>query len=189
MDVFRPAAIATVALVGLVWLSTVIDSRPALIATQELPRDVRALTDETWTGFSEAFAGRRSCLTDVRLTLVDEVPNGAARYLVDEALIEIEIPTSPVRYPESLAHELGHHLEAVCDVEVAIGDDFRRAQGLSASVDWSSGGEWEELPSEHFAESVVLVVLGDRPTHADRFVIRPDALELIERWAQAGPNS
>lgn len=181
--------IATTVLVGLVWLSTVIDSRPALLATQELPRDVRALTDATWSSFIEAFAGQRSCLTDVRLTLVDDVPNGAARYRADEALIEIEIPTSPVRYPESLAHELGHHLEAVCDVEAAIGDDFRRAQELSLSVDWSGGGEWEEHPSEHFAESVVLVVLGDRPTHADRFVIRPEALELLEKWGQAGPSS
>ena len=87
----------------------------AIEPRQSLPDDVAELTSSTWLAFEQAFPAQAGCLSDVELELVDDVPDGAADYLVAEHLIRIEIPTSPRRYVESLTHELAHHLDAVCD--------------------------------------------------------------------------
>ena len=156
---------------------------PAIEPRQSLPDDVAELTSSTWLAFGRAFPSQADCLSDVELELVDDVAGGAADYLVAEHLIRIEIPTSPRRYVESLTHELAHHLDAVCDGELEIGPAFRVAQGIAADVPWGRVETWEKRPMEHFAETVVEYVTGDRYTHADIMEVSDEALEVVRDWA------
>ena len=156
---------------------------PSIDPRQELPDDVALLTATTWDRFEAAFPAQASCLTDVELELVDDVPLGAARYVASERLILIEIPTSPRRYAESLTHELAHHLETSCDAELAIGAAIKEAQGIDAQVAWAGAEAWEARPTEHYAETVVEYVTGDRLTHADTIDVSEEALAVVERWA------
>ena len=100
------AALAFVATYGLAAGPVDRHRRADLEPEQELPADVRAEVDTTWAAFLDVFGSRRRCFGDVALRLVGDVDGGDARYDLDEALIEIEIPTSPARFRESLAHEL-----------------------------------------------------------------------------------
>ena len=156
---------------------------PAIEPRQTLPDDVAELTASTWQDFERAFPSQADCLSDVGLELVDDVPGGAADYLVTERLIRIEIPTSPRRYVESLTHELGHHLDAVCSAELTLGAAFRAAQGIPPDASWERAEAWEERPREQFAEAVVEYVTGDRYTHADIIELSDEAVDVVRRWA------
>ena len=122
-----------------------------LAPVQDLPDDVAVLVDETWRDFEQVFGGRSDCFPPVSLLLVSDVPDGDAVYRRDAARIEIEIPTSPARFPESLVHELAHHLEATCPAQAEMRVPFLAAQGLLDADGWFAGDEWARVPSEHFA--------------------------------------
>ena len=156
---------------------------PSIEPRQTLPEDVAELTASTWERFEQAFPAQAGCLTDVQLELVEDVPAGAAEYLVAERLIRIEIPTSPRRYVETLTHELAHHIDATCDGEFTIGAAFKDAQGIDSEVAWECVEAWEDRPMEQFAEAVVEYVTGDRYSHPDIIEVSDESLEIIRRWA------
>lgn len=164
---------------GTVWAAGL---GPRMLVPQGVPDDVSAIVDRTWPAFLEAFPARHECIGDVTLLLVFDVEGGAASYRPGEATIRIEIPTTPERFEESLAHELGHHLEHRCRVVDEIGAEFLAAQGIDADVVWFDRDPWFESPTEHFAESVVQVVLGERRIHADRITLRPEAIATVRQW-------
>ncbi len=177
-------AVVAVALTGAVW--STVELGPSIDPRQRLPHDVALLTASTFDRFRAAFPGQVACLTDVELELVDDVDGGAARYVESERLILIEIPTSPRRYVESLIHELAHHLDAGCDAEPAIGAAIKRSQGIEPQVPWQGTDEWEARPTEHYAETVVEYVTGDRYTHADVIDVSEEALDVVRAWAAGG---
>lgn len=186
------AIIGTTALVAGVLAGIVIVSAaagPRLEPRQNLPQDVSRLTYETWDRFTTVFAAKSGCLGDVSLELVEDVEAGAARYVASRSHIEIEIPTTPARYQESLIHELGHHLEEVCDVEHEIGMQLKDAQVLDLISDWRGEPVWADRPTEHFAESVVQLVLGARQTHSDIIELTPATLEIVGEWALSSPTA
>lgn len=152
-----------------------------LQAVQSLPPDVAAAVTDTWHRFARAFDARLVCMGAVELELVRDLGEGDARYDADLARIVIEIPTSPARFPESLAHELGHHLEATC-LGPPLQQAFLTAQGISAAAPWRSTGVWHEMPSEHFAEAVVAIVNGERLLHDDVIELSPDTIALVRSW-------
>ena len=158
-----------------------------LIPLQDLPDDVAALVDQTWGDFERGFAGRIECMAPVSLLLVADVPDGDAVYRRDPARIEIEIPTSPARFSESLVHELAHHLEATCPEHAQLRVSFLAAQGMLAASGWFDGDEWADVPSEHFAEAVVHVVNGDRILHDDVIRLTPEAIEAVRHWGRRQP--
>ncbi len=161
---------------------------PRLVTIQRLPPEVQQLTDQTWQSFLDVFAGKRGCIGTVELVLVDEVEGGAAEYRRSDRLIRIEIPTTPLRFPESLAHELGHHLEEACSVEQELGSAFRTAIGSPDGVDWRQADRWQDRPTEHFAEAVVALVIGERHTHADLIDLSAAALDVVGAWARTPPR-
>ena len=156
---------------------------PSITPRQNLPDDVALLTETTWDRFVAAFPAQIGCLADVELDLVDDVAGGTARYVASERLILIEIPTSPRRYVESLAHELGHHIEASCDAELVIGAAIKEAQGIDPQLSWYGGEAWAARPTEQFAEAVVEYVTGDRFTHSDIIDVSAETFEVVEGWA------
>ena len=160
-----------------------VELQPSIEPRQSLPDDVAVLTASAWEDFEAAFPEQAGCLRDVELELVEDIPAGSAEYIEEERLIRIEIPTSPRRYVESLTHELAHHLDEMCNVELAIGASFRAAQGIGTDVPWDRADSWEHRPMEQFAETVVEYVTGDRYSHADIIDVSEDAVEIVEAWA------
>lgn len=156
---------------------------PRLIASQRLPDDVQTLTDDTWEAFLASFPAQARCIGRPHLVLVDDIEAGAAEYLPLTRTIEIEIPTSPQRYSESLVHELGHHLERSCAVREEIGPAILDGQGFDPDTAWSTNPAWEDRPSEHFAEAVVERVLGERITHGDLIAVNSETLDTVSRWS------
>lgn len=188
---FWIAAVAALAIVGLIGVITVRAVRPdpkaRIIVMQDVPDDVLAEMNTTWGRFIDRFADRRTCFADVTVVLVDRVEGGDARYVGDEALIEIQIPTTPARFRESLTHELAHHVERTCDEF----DDLRTTlhpQFGGPDRPWNGGETWEETPSELWAEAVVALVNGERLLHADDMPIDEDAIDQIAEWG-AAPSS
>lgn len=177
------AAVAVVALLvsGTVWAAGL---GPRMLVPQGVPDDVSAIVDRTWPAFLGAFPARHECIGDVTLLLVFDVEGGAASYRPEEATIRIEIPTTPERFEESLAHELGHHLEHRCPVATEIGAEFLAAQDMDADAEWFHRDPWFDSPTEHFAESVVQIVLGERRIHADRITLSSEAIATVREWGR-----
>ncbi len=157
-----------------------------LVFVQEVPADVRRESEVTWRRFTERFAARRSCWGPVSVELVGDVTDGDARYLTGSRRIEIQIPTTPGRYRESLAHELAHHLERTCP-------DFDEVRALlhpmlaDSGQGWFDGPVWDAVPSERFAEAVVELVNGERIRHESDVQVDPTVVELLERWGNGTP--
>lgn len=158
------------------------DSSPRLRFVQDVPADVRRASDATFERFLQRFAGRAGCIDDVSIELVRAVDDGDARYVTRHRRIEIQIPTTPGRFEESLAHELAHHLERTCGEFDALRVALEPLVG-GVGAPWSSGPIWEEIPSERFAEAVVELVNGGRVRHTDTVVVDPETRDTIARWA------
>ena len=155
-----------------------------LIVVQDVPSDVRAELDVTWQRFLDRFGSRRTCWTDVSVVLVADVVDGDARYVTADARIEIEIPTTPARFRESLAHELAHHVEHTCVEFETLESRLLPALG---GGDWFAGETWDQVPSERFAEAVVELVNGERIRHAERVQVDPAVVAAISEWGAGAP--
>jgi len=160
------------------------DERGRLLLVQDLPDDVRIETDTVWHRFLARFEGRRNCFADVRLVLVDDVVGGDARYVSDEALIQIEIPTTPARFRESLVHELAHHVERTCDEFAELRTVLHAAFGAEQA--WTGDSPWVDSPSERWAETVVQLVNGERLLHAEEMPIDPSVVDTVASWGRGG---
>jgi len=178
------SAVVVVAAIGGLW--RVADRRPSLEIPQEVPAEVTELTLATWDSYLAAFPAQRNCIGTVTMRLTRSVDGGDALYRPPERTIYVEIPTTPERFPESLAHELGHHLETACNAEAELGSAVRDAQDLPSDSAWSGGEPWYDSPSEHFAETVVEIVEGERITHQDIVILQPATIELVRAWGATG---
>lgn len=166
--------IVTVLSIALAACSPATGIRPV----QDVPADVRAAMDEAWLAIEENLAWATECAPPVELFLTRDVADGSARYRFDERVIDIEIPTSPRRFKESLVHEYAHHVDTTCVGLHELRDEFAAAQDLDPAR-WDDAEEWDVTPAEHFAEAVVAVVTGDRFTHGDRISLSPAAVDLV----------
>ncbi len=156
--------------------------RADLIVVQDVPPEVQAELDATWSRFLARFGSRRNCFGDVSVMLVRQVDGGDARYVIDERRIEVQIPTTPKRFRESVVHELAHHVEHTCS-------DFAELKAVLHSLlggpqrSWSGGGVWEEIPSELWAEAAVQLVNGERVRHARDMPVDATVIEVVKAWA------
>lgn len=181
----RGIAIAVVAVASVMVAMWATSRGPEIRLTQDLPAAADALVEETWSQFLDAFPAQRDCLTDVEVLAVRELDGADAAYRRATGVIRIRIPTSPARFPESLAHELGHHLETVCDPVGDVGDRFLLAQGFPPAQEWYTGETWFETPSEHFAEAVVEVTRGERIVHAADIELSSAAVDVVRSWGRS----
>jgi hypothetical protein len=158
---------------------------PVVTFVQPVPHDVETEARSAVAAFVERFATRRECAGGAEVLLVDEVPDGDARYLPAEAVIEIEIPTSPRRFRDSLVHELAHHVEHRCPDFTALRDEVLALTGATA---WTGQHRWADRPSELWAESVVEVVLGERVRFGRSVPIPPVLVDAVRDWADGDPT-
>jgi hypothetical protein len=171
--------IAAVLLLG---ASTAVARGPRILVPQDVPNEVTALVESAWASYLDAFPAKHDCIGTVELVLVANVPAGEASYRYADHLVRIEIPTTPEDFPESLAHELGHHLDRACGAREEIGARLVVTQGLDRAASWDQGVLWHEIPAEHFAEAVVEVALGRRLMHADIVTLSELTLRLVSDW-------
>lgn len=157
---------------------------PVITFVQPVPVDVEAEARTAVAAFVDRFASRRDCVGGAEVVLVDDVPAGDARYLAAGATIEVEIPTSPRRFRDSLVHELAHHVERRCADSGTL-----RAAVLAVTGDgaWSGQPRWADRPAELWAEAVVEIVLGERVRFGRTVPLDPALVDAVRAWIVAEP--
>jgi len=174
-------SIIAATVVAVLTLAACATGPPTLDFAADTPDDVRRLADETFTEMREAFPARHDCLDGITVA-TDRDLDERAEYLPDSATVVLRIPATAPQLRRSLVHELGHHLEFVCDAHPTVRPAFLEAGGFEADHSWFEGPTWEETPSEQWASAVVEYVLGDRDPQSGVFLSR-ETLPLVEDWA------
>jgi hypothetical protein len=172
--------IAGVVVGGAVWVRSERGAaEPVVRMRQRVPPHVEQEVRATVADFVAVFETRRGCIGGAELSLVRGIDDGDARYVAAEDLIEIEIPTSPRRFRESLVHELAHHVEHSCADADVLRTDVMTAMG---ATDWTGQERWEQRPSELWAESVVEIVLDERVRFERSVPLDRGVVDAVRRW-------
>jgi hypothetical protein len=177
--VMTVVALVVAAVVAWYWWVREPPRDPIVRFAQAVPADVERETRTAVAEFSDVFRERRPCLPTAHVVLVRDVDGGDARYLADSAVIEIEIPTTPARFRESLVHELAHHVESTCPAFAGLRDEWLARSGDGT---WSGQERWEDRPTEQWAEAVVALVLGERLLHGDEMTVDADLVTVARDW-------
>ena len=163
---------------------------PRLIIDASVDQDFSALIQETWVQFLLVFAPRRDCFGDLLVK--------ADYDLADRAMYDPQTATVSVRVPErasilkgALVHEWAHHVEFQCEAQAEMRAAFIEAQGMPANTPWRLkdgttnilSSDWANIPSEQYAETTIVLVLGERPV-STRAPITAEGMEVIRAWAQ-----
>jgi hypothetical protein len=163
---------------------------PQVIIDDSVDEDFAAVIQGTWGQFLLVFAPRRDCFGDVLVK--------ADYDLVDRAMYDPETATVSVRVPErasilkgALVHEWAHHVEFQCEAHTEMRAAFIEAQGMPANTPWRLkdgttnilSSDWADIPSEQYAETSIVLVLGERPV-STKAPITAEGIEVIRTWAQ-----
>ncbi len=166
------------------------DPPAQMIADASVGNDLGTLALEAWERFLGAFAARQACFDDVRLRAATALASQAS-YDPATATVTVRVPGTAAVLQGALVHEWAHHVEFQCPAQAALRPAFLAAQGLPPGTPWRpaeiptdpSAGQWAEIPSEQYAESVVLLVLGSDALPS-RARLSPEAIATIARWLE-----
>lgn len=164
--------------------------RPRLIIDDSVARDFAVLALETWDLFLAVFQNREACFGDVYLKAAHDLDSRAS-YNPDSATVTVRVPGTPAMLQGALVHEWAHHIEFQCEEHQALRSAFRIAQGLPLDTPWrpddtpvnAPASDWADIPSEHYAEATIELVLGERPIPTKIRVTR-EAVRVIAAWAR-----
>ena len=164
--------------------------RPRLIIDASVDQDFAAVIQETWVQFLFVFAPRRDCFGDV-LVKADYDLADRAKYDPRTATVFVRVPERASILKGALVHEWAHHVEFQCEAHTEMRAAFIEAQGLPADTPWRVEGgttailssDWASIPSEQYAETTIVVVLGERPV-STKAPITAEGIEVIRVWAQ-----
>ena len=167
---------------------------PQLIIDTSVKPDFAALIEETWDQFMLVFAARSDCIGDVHIK-VDYDMTDRAMYDPQTATITVRVPERGSILKGALVHEWAHHVEFQCDAQTEMRQAFIKAQGLPVNTPWRLAegttnilsSDWANIPSEQYAEAVIVLVLGKRPV-CSRVPISAEGVEVIRMWAQKESN-
>ncbi len=163
---------------------------PRLIIDASVDQDFSALIQETWGQFLLVFAPRRDCFGDV-LVKADYDLVDRAQYDPQTATVSVRVPERASILKGALVHEWAHHVEFQCETHTEMRAAFIEAQGMPANTPWRLedgttnilSSDWANIPSEQYAETTIVVVLGERPV-STKAPITAEGIELIRAWAQ-----
>lgn len=158
---------------------------PDLLVGHSVAADFEQLARETYAEFVAAAGGVGECVRSPRLEAVYELEE-LALYDQETHIVHVRVPAPAPSLRASLIHELAHHLELSCPSQTALRPRFVAAQGLPSDVSWFGGAVWQDVPSEQFAEAVVVNVLGARQRHLLRVQLAPEAVDLVATWLATG---
>jgi hypothetical protein len=162
---------------------------PRLIIDASVDQDFAALIQETWAQFLLVFAPRADCFGDV-LVKADYDLTDRAKYDPRTATVSVRVPERASILKGALVHEWAHHVEFQCEAQTEMRAAFIGAQGMPADTPWRSengsvnilSSDWANIPSEQYAETTIVLVLGKRPVLTDA-PITAEGLEVIRAWA------
>ena len=167
------------------WTST-----PCLIVGPSVDDGFAALAADTWSRFLAVFAPLAPCLPDVHLRASYTLP-ARAGYDPDAATVTVRVPGSAARLRAALIHEWAHHLEFQCPQALeGFRSPFLAAEGFPPHAVWrpadadTAADHWADLPSEHFAEAVIELVLGHNATPT-QIRVHPEAVAAMREWIGA----
>lgn len=170
-------------------------TEPALIFDESVSADLHALAKETWNQFLATFQARQSCFGDVHLHAAKTHPGSRATYDPQTATVTVRVPATAALLKSALVHEWAHHIEFQCEAQQELRKDFLVAQRFLPDTPWRTGetpaaalaAGWADIPSEHYAEATIELVLGRRqiPTGVQ---ISAEAVNVIRLWA-GGENN
>jgi hypothetical protein len=162
---------------------------PKLVIDESVASDLEALAAEIWVQFLDVFEARRDCFGDVRLRATRALDSRAA-YDPDSATVTVRVPGTPAMLQGALIHEWAHHIEFQCDEHEDLRPAFLAAQGLPPDTPWRTDStpaqtavnKWADIPSEQYAEAVIVLVLGRRQITTGVHVTE-EAVGAVEAWA------
>lgn len=163
---------------------------PRLIIDASVDEDFAAVIQETWVQFLFVFAARRDCFGDV-LVKADYDLTDRAKYDPQTATVSVRVPERASILKGALVHEWAHHVEFQCEAHTEMRAAFIEAQGMPANTPWRLedgttnilSSDWASIPSEQYAETTIVVVLGERPV-STKAPITAEGMEVIRAWAQ-----
>jgi hypothetical protein len=162
---------------------------PRLIIDASVAPDFAAVIQETWGQFLLVFAARSDCFGDVRVK-ADYDLSDRAMYDPQTATVSVQVPERASILKGALVHEWAHHIEFQCAAQTEMRAAFIEAQGLPADTPWRSEGgsvnvlssDWANIPSEQYAETTIVVVLGERPV-STKASVTAEGVKVINAWA------
>jgi len=181
--------LACVLLVALLTGCTRLARPPRLIIDESVDSDFAALAQETWHQFLTVFQARAGCFGDVRLRATRTLGSRAV-YDPDTATVTVRVPGTAALLQGALVHEWAHHIEFQCDEQRALRPAFLAAVGAAPDTPWRPddalgaipASMWAGIPSEQYAETAVVLVLGGRPITTGVRVTE-EAVRVVGEWA------
>ncbi len=168
-------------------LPSQVGHEPRLIIEPSVDEAFAALAQETWASFLTIFAARTHCFGDVHLQASYQLP-ARAGYDPHTATVVIRVPASAARLQAALIHEWAHHIEFQCPEQADMRPAFLAAEGFPPNTSWrpvppaTSHDIWANIPSEHFAEAAIPLVLGHNATPT-QIHVRRAAMDVLAHWA------
>ena len=143
------------------------EGRPRLLVDESVAADFEALALETWDEFQSVFAARTDCFGDVYLHAAHALEARAA-YDPATATVTVHVPATRAMLQGALIHEWAHHIEFQCPAHAALRPRFLAALGQPPDTPWrpddlpatTPTDAWDQIPSEHYAEATISLVLG-----------------------------
>jgi hypothetical protein len=161
------------------------EGKPQLEMDASVPADLEAVAHDAWSAFLAAFPARHDCIGNATLVAAWELDDRAE--LDPETMtIVVRVPATAPQLTESMMHEFGHLLEFACPDQASVREPFRAAQGLAPDQEWFIADEWQDVPSEQWAEAVVRHVLGSQLANAGTVPVSAAAMDVVAEWAN-GP--
>lgn len=165
-----------------------VDARPSDPLGFELSdtvgTDLAAVAADAFSRFAGAAPALDGCIGRPTLEAARELDDLAV-YEAATSTITVRVPATAPSLLDSLIHELAHHVEAQCPSHIEIRTRFATAQGFAADAEWFSH-QWEHSPSEHYAETVVAIVLDRRRRNVLAVQPTEEATHIVERWMTTG---
>ncbi len=167
------------------WTST-----PCLIISPSVDEGFAALAAETWDRFLTTFSPLAPCIHDVHLQASYRLP-ARAGYDPASATVTVRVPGSAAKLRAALIHEWAHHIEFQCPQQRLMRPAFLAAEGFAPDTPWRPqdaqvlADHWADIPSEHFAEAAIELVLGHNPTPTQIHVTQ-EGLQTLAAWVSGG---
>lgn len=165
-------------------------SAPCLIIGPSVDEGFAALAAKTWDRFLTAFSPLAPCIGDVHLRASYRLP-ARAGYDPASATVTVRVPGSAAKLRAALIHEWAHHIEFQCPQQRLMRPAFLAAEGFAPDTPWRPhdaqvlADTWANIPSEHFAEAAIELVLGHNPTPTQIHVTQ-EGLKALAAWLSGG---
>ncbi|MEM7129024.1 MAG: hypothetical protein AAF702_22010 [Chloroflexota bacterium] len=155
---------------------------PQMHFSSTVAADFRDLANDTWAQFLSTFSARTDCFGDVTLNTNPDLESRAV-YDPRSTTVTVRVPGTPAFLQAALVHEWAHHVEFQCDAHQKLRPTILSLLNLPSDTAWRAEHQWADSPSEHYAEAVVELVLGDHPLPT-KIRVNQDIVSILSEWSK-----